>query len=226
MNIQEFKKPFIMVYDTETNGLPKNWNGSIEDTDNWPRLSQLSYQIHDVDGNLIKTFNHYIKPEGWVFPNEEFFNKNSDINININEGIELKDALNEFISDRLICEFAVCHNVNFDSKVIRSEMFRMDIKQEFESVKICTMSNAFVTSFCGLPKKTGGFGKWPTLDELHNVLFKCSFEGAHNSSSDVAATTKCFFELLRLKIIDIDKEKLKHNEKIAKFKESKQTFDL
>jgi len=153
MQTSEFQKPYFMVYDTETNGLPKNYNGSVEDSENWPRLSQLSYEIYDANKKLIKSINTFIKPNGWVFPDEKFFNENANINNNIDYGIELIDAINEFIADRLECEFAICHNVSFDSKIIRAEMFRLGINQEFESVKICTMSNAFVVSYCGLPKK-------------------------------------------------------------------------
>jgi hypothetical protein len=39
--------------------------------------------------------------------------------------------------------------------------------------------------------------------ELHRKLFGCDFEGAHDASFDVAATAKCFWELVRLGVIKI-----------------------
>ena len=50
----------------------------------------------------------------------------------------------------------------------------------------------------------GPYGfKYPSLNELHNWLFGCSFEGAHDALDDVKATAKCFFELKRKKLITI-----------------------
>ena len=37
-----------LIFDTETTGLPKNYNAPITDTDNWPRLVQLAWQLHDL----------------------------------------------------------------------------------------------------------------------------------------------------------------------------------
>ncbi|KES12167.1 DNA polymerase III, alpha subunit, partial [Snodgrassella alvi SCGC AB-598-P14] len=45
--------------------------------------------------------------------------------------------------------------------------------------------------------------KWPTLTELYKKLFNDTFI-AHDSKSDVLATSKCFFELLRIGIISLN----------------------
>ena len=42
----------ILIYDTETTGLPRDWNAPISDSDNWPRLVQLAWQLHDANGKL------------------------------------------------------------------------------------------------------------------------------------------------------------------------------
>tara|TARA_B110000908_G_C9962776_1_gene317636 strand:+ start:106 stop:219 length:114 start_codon:yes stop_codon:yes gene_type:complete len=33
----------ILFFDTETTGLPKDFNAPIEEVENWPRLVQLGY---------------------------------------------------------------------------------------------------------------------------------------------------------------------------------------
>jgi DNA polymerase-3 subunit alpha len=38
----------FLIYDTETTGLPKNYNAPLTDSDNWPRLVQLAWQLHDA----------------------------------------------------------------------------------------------------------------------------------------------------------------------------------
>ena len=58
----------FLIYDTETTGLPKNYNAPLTDFDNWPRLVQLAWQIHDDTGKLIDVKNFIVKPEGFVIP--------------------------------------------------------------------------------------------------------------------------------------------------------------
>ena len=56
-------------------------------------------------------------------------------------------------------------------------------------------------NFCQLPGGRGGKYKWPNLSELYKKLFNDSFSEAHNASADVEATTRCFFELIRINVI-------------------------
>ncbi|TNB23458.1 hypothetical protein EME97_28790, partial [Klebsiella pneumoniae] len=42
-----------LVFDTETTGLPKNFNAPLSDSDNWPRMVQIAWQLHDDDGTLL-----------------------------------------------------------------------------------------------------------------------------------------------------------------------------
>lgn len=195
----------IFVYDSETNGLPKQPNGNAEDLENWPRLSQLSYGIYSEDGVCLKFVNEYIFPDGWDFPSNDFFREHADINKNKELGKPVKDLLIQFIEDRMQCDFTVGHNLYFDGMILRSEMFRAQLKPEFKSKKFCTMMKS--TKFCNLPptekmiKANFNRPKPPNLNELHNCLFGSSFEGAHNSKDDVTATAKCFFELVKRGVI-------------------------
>ena len=54
----------FLIFDTETTGLPLDNNAPLTNFDNWPRMVQLAWQIHDEKGNFIKAENHIIKPEG------------------------------------------------------------------------------------------------------------------------------------------------------------------
>ena len=42
----------IIIFDTETTGLPKDYKGSIYDSDNWPYIVQLSWIIVEIVSNL------------------------------------------------------------------------------------------------------------------------------------------------------------------------------
>lgn len=73
--------------------------------------------------------------------------------------------------------------------------------------KICTMKES--TAYCKIPNKPDkngrvrGGAKWPTLQELHSKLFGSEFEAAHDAMADITATKDCFFELVRLGVIQL-----------------------
>src|SRR5690606_11004790 len=96
--------------------------------------------------------------------------------------------------------YLVGHNIEFDIKVTGAEFLR---KQEpsdlLEREALDTKDVA--TDFCAIPGGKGGKFKWPTLTELHHKLFGAAFEDAHDAAYDVAATAKCFFGLIRQRIL-------------------------
>ena len=51
-----------LVFDTETTGLPLNYKAPLTDFNNWPRMVQLAWQIHDIKGDLIEVKNYIVKP--------------------------------------------------------------------------------------------------------------------------------------------------------------------
>lgn len=190
-----------IFFDTETNGLPKDWKAPADEFDKWPRIIQLAYAIYDENYELIVKRCDLIQPDGWEIPNEPFWIKNGfSTEKNKAEGVPLRHALSSFVSQRSIAKYSIAHNMAFDGKIIRAEMIRMGLNVEFESEKVCTMTAS--TQFCKLPNAKGNGYKWPKLEELHRILFKADFEGAHDAMADVLACAKCFFELKKLNIIN------------------------
>ena len=57
-----------LIFDTETTGIPHNKTAPITDLDNWPRVVQLAWQLHDQKGRLLSQHNYIIKPEGFDIP--------------------------------------------------------------------------------------------------------------------------------------------------------------
>ena len=57
-----------LIFDSETTGLPKNYNAPLTNFDNWPRLVQLAWQVHDKTGKLIEVNSLIVKPEGFEIP--------------------------------------------------------------------------------------------------------------------------------------------------------------
>ena len=87
-----------LFFDTETTGKAKNFNASFKDTDNWPRVTQLAWQVYNEEGKLFKSFSSLIKPDGWEVPKEKFFiDHNMSTERCANEGVPIIDILSKFI---------------------------------------------------------------------------------------------------------------------------------
>ena len=63
------KEQLLLFFDTETTGLPKNFNLNFyEKSTNWPHLVQLSWIMTDSRGRALSTNDFIIKPDGFVIP--------------------------------------------------------------------------------------------------------------------------------------------------------------
>src|SRR6056297_935624 len=173
-----------IFFDTETTGLPRDWNAPISDLKNWPRLVQLAWSRHDSSGNQISTNDFIIKPEGFTIP--KFSTKVHRISTEkaLKEGVELEKVLKKFVADIKNTKFLVAHNMDFDTKIIRAEFLRKGIDSNIEEVsKICTMKKS--VNFCKIEGSRGY--KWPTLSELYRKIFDKKIEGAHDAFVDIEA---------------------------------------
>ena len=193
-----------LVFDTETTGLPLNWKAPLTDFDNWPRLVQLAWQIHDIKGGLIEVKNYIVKPEGFTIPyNAEKIHGISTKKA-LDEGLSLKEVLSFFSDDLSKAKYIIGHNISFDNNIVGCEFLRSNLSNLLvDKISIDTKNES--TEFCQLPGGRGGKYKWPNLSELYKKLFNDSFSEAHNASADVEATTRCFFELIRINVISYKK---------------------
>lgn len=205
------KNKKIIFFDTETNGLPRNWKLPYTAVDNWPRMAELSFIVFDtgvvdiMDDPHIFVYNEKIVPNGWTTPNEPFFIKHRlTTEILKKEGVPVHYALNVFIEWVNRADILVSHNMNFDYNVVAAEMVRQGLRAEKKLEKVCTMRAT--TNELKLPGKYGY--KFPKLEELHQYLFDRSFDGQHSAYGDCRALVDCFFECYNKGII-----KLKDDEK-------------
>lgn len=184
-----------LFFDTETTGLPKNYQAPLDDFSNWPRIVQLSWSLYDDDGNLWETQNYIIKPNGFIIPDEVAKIHRVTQERAMKEGVDLMAALDHFSRDVRGADYLVAHNIDFDEKIVGSELLRNNLENYVAgSKKICTMKSS--VQFCKIPSPRGGY-KWPNLTELHTKLFDVGFGEAHDAVYDVKACADCFFELKR-----------------------------
>jgi len=186
-----------VFFDTETTGKPKRYNALITDLDNWPRLVQLAYLIHE-DGKEIYQRNVIIRPNGFEIPVDATAIHGISQAEALEVGVDLIPELDEFLNHISNSDIIVGHNISFDMNIIGSEVIRAGRKLPARPC-VCTMKSS--TDFCKLPGTRFGQYKWPKLQELHKKLFNEEFSGAHDAFSDINATARCFYELTRLGVI-------------------------
>ena len=110
-----------LIFDTETTGLPHNKSAPIEDLDNWPRLVQIAWQLHDERGKLVSTGNQIVRPDGFTIPfNAEKIHGISTARA-LEVGEDLKEVLDKFTSDVNRSKVLIGHNIEFDNKIIGAE---------------------------------------------------------------------------------------------------------
>ena len=185
-----------LFFDTETTGLPKNWQAPVSDLDNWPRLIQIAWVVYK-DGIKAGGNDLIIKPENFEIPAEASAIHGITTEKAKKDGVLLQEALDKFNGLILQANYLVGHNINFDEMIVGAEFLRKKMPNSFgNKEKICTKEMS--TNFCAIPSANGyGRYKWPKLSELHLKLFNSAFKDSHNARADVEATAKCFWEMKR-----------------------------
>lgn len=216
---------WFLIFDTETTGLPLRDSAPYTDFSNWPRMVQLAWQVHDETGKMVHARNRIIKPEGFTIPYSAEKIHGISTEKATAEGIPLADALSEFQKDLDQSRLIIGHNIAFDIDIVAVEFLRSGIQNQFTEIpRLCTKESS--TEFCAIPGGKGGKFKWPNLSELYRKLFNESFAGAHNAAFDVAATARCFLELVRLQVLTPEALKMSADEYRSFLEKNTSTFAL
>ena len=191
----------ILFFDTETTGLPKDWNAPLEQLDNWPRLVQIAWQVYSSNGDLLDEHDYVIKPVGFTIPSEASAVHKITTEKALETGVDLLTILKVFSSSVKSCGLMVAHNYSYDYNIMGSELLRNGLENSLHKKEhICTMNAS--TEFCKIPGPYGRF-KWPKLEELYYKLFQETFN-AHDALDDIKATARCFWELKAKKVITLN----------------------
>jgi len=118
----------------------------------------------------------------------------------MSEGEELVEVLKQFSESVLKAKFVFAHNLNYNEKVVGAEYLRAKIKHKLHYANShCLMHEG--TYYCKLKGKGPGY-KWPTLPEMHAVLFKKQYSPPNNARADVIAASRCFILLMKAGAFD------------------------
>lgn len=142
-----------LIFDTETTGLPKNKRAPLTDFDNWPRVVQIAWQLHDSTGNLLSNENLIVKPDGFTIPyNAEKVHGISTERAS-KEGQPLGEVLDRFTNDLDKAQLVIGHNIiDFDVKVLGSEYLRCK-KENTIASKDALDTQLASTEYCAIPEE-------------------------------------------------------------------------
>ena len=196
----------ILVFDTETTGLPPNNDRSVNNGNLqlWPYIMQLSYIVHDTEkGESVEIFDTIIDIPDHAVISEKSIEIHKITREKSRElGNDIKTSLLFFFTSLADADLLVGHNITFDLNMVYAEIMRCPELIKYiplleEKRKFCTMKES--TAFCCIPlKNSNSYNslKQPRLVELYQKLFNGETpEGLHNSMNDVTATLRCFMKL-------------------------------
>ena len=190
----------VLVFDTETTGLPESRNTSILETEKWPHIVQISWITYDTTTEEYSASDHIIDC-GVEIPQESVDIHGISKKLSERKGEKLWDVMNMFDAALIECDMVIGHNISFDKRVYMVEAIRNRRKQFFTTNGVrkneyCTMKRS--KELCNI-QRTNSMGdtylKYPSLSELHNRLFGFIPKGTHDSMADVLITLRCFCQL-------------------------------
>jgi len=183
-----------LIFDCSGIDKPKSWKAPFSDTFAWPRIIHMSWIILDKDLKPTNDFDQIIIPEGFTLTpaiSKKCSIDQEDIDT---KGAPLEDVLNAFNKSLDEVEYVLAHNMNFNENVLAAEYLRKSMSHSlFRKERFCLMQES--TFFCKLPGRGGGY-KWPTLTEMHSIIFKKAYSPPNNARADVIAATRCFKALM------------------------------
>lgn len=176
----------IFLFDTETTGF-------LETN---PHIVQLGLLLISEERE-VASFHTLIDPEGqWEVPPDSTRVHGITMEMCLDTGIPIRDALTTFEQFAYMAGRLVAHNYEFDATVIDIELKRLNFPGNyFNDVRqFCTMKAA--TNICQIPFSNGGRGskkyKYPKLDEAYRFFTKNEMSDAHTAWGDVRACRTVF----------------------------------
>jgi DNA polymerase-3 subunit epsilon len=191
----------VLVFDTETTGLPTSRRASYTEVDKWPHIVQLSFALYDTDTGSLLARDYIISlPDGVrITPGSQKVHGISEARCR-RHGVPLLPALEEFVRLRKQADIIVAHNLSFDKRVLLSSAVRAAFRPRLfgGAPEYCTMESTKDIPIVVAVNSRGPYNKYPTLVELHRHLFEGeSPRGMHDSLADVLICLRCYVMLTR-----------------------------
>jgi DNA polymerase-3 subunit epsilon len=188
---------YLLFIDTETSGLPKNWDLPYSDNANWPYAVQVSWVIYTDDKEEVKREDHYIGDNDFTISKEayrihgitrDYLNKNGE-----SRKVVMDTLYNDLIKYQPL---VVGHFMELDLHVTGADFYRLGMDQPIKLLPMfCTMLST--KHMVRNPQM-----QYLKLGQLYDLLFHKQMPKQHNAMIDALATAECFFELQRTGAVD------------------------
>lgn len=193
----------ILVYDTETTGLPV-WGKPSED-ECQPRITQLAAELCNVEtGEVLAGMSFLIRPEGWTIPDDLAELTGITTEKANAYGVHIEVVLRLFLKMWSKANIRVAHNESFDMRMVRIEIMRNQEFREFAddwkmAPAFCTCTSSTKIVNCPPTAKMVAAGrnnpKPPNLSEAYKYFTGMDLVGAHNAANDIMACKAIYFAL-------------------------------
>tara|TARA_Y100000389_G_scaffold162636_1_gene165497 strand:- start:1293 stop:1904 length:612 start_codon:yes stop_codon:yes gene_type:complete len=193
----------ILIFDTETSGLPTLAGGryhlnpkkfNFYDT---ARIIEIGYAIYKKNEHgkwkTVKEVNNLIVPNGFTINNSHIHgieHQNC-----VEEGIDIRNALNEFAEDIKACNKIFAYNINFDVNIVLAEAYRANHCDMINAMKE-KMDEGKCKCIMELAKRKLELSHIK-LEPLHKMLFKREIVQTHRALDDVMLTADVLFEITK-----------------------------
>lgn len=203
----------VLVFDTETTGLPKTKIINPDALHLWPHIVQFSYLIYDTELNdVVVVRDNIVKVGAGInIPEESTAIHGITNQMSQTDGISLSKIFRSFFRDLKTADRLVGHNISFDVNLVIVELLRMiyDAPPNSEAGvstnkknlhQIANFKNIYCTlqesiDLCAIKAVTKlgkEYNKFPKLIELHQKLFQTMPNNLHNSLIDILVTLRCY----------------------------------
>lgn len=207
----------VLVFDTETTGLPGTKIINPDTLNLWPHIVQFSYIIYDASINsIIEKSDSIVKLNDEIIISDESSKIHGITNeISKKKGIDIQRILNNFFCHLKKVDMLVGHNISFDINMLKVELLRIIYNDKIRSSEriiknhkynlhyiinykniCCTLQESIeLCDIKGVTKFGKEYLKFPKLLELHKKLFDSEPNNLHNSFNDILVTLRCFMKL-------------------------------
>lgn len=184
----------ILVFDTETTGLPI-WKEPSDDPAQ-PYIVDMACSLFDATGLELERFDALVKP-GCPIPDELVLLHGISTEMAMDEGIEIAEANASFMALVTQADMIVGHNVSFDIRMARIQAARAtQAKWDNPLPTFCTMRRTTnLVRALGPKARHPQDWKRPTLIEATRHFFNEDHAGAHRARPDCNASARIYFHL-------------------------------
>ena len=204
----------VLLFDTETNGLPKAWRAPPHQIDNWPRILSIAWKMYEMNSAGVATELErgytLVKPEAstiWDADSAKIHGISREKAEA--EGATAESVFTGFMNLARGAHLIVAHNIQFDKNVVLAELLRLNprlVLNWWPRLEYCTCEGTtrIVKLPAAKPRPSDPY-KRPKLAELYKFLFEVdgTFD-YHTAAGDTECLSQCFIALVRRRLIPFE----------------------